>query len=338
MSGLIIPVFYAMLQLVTYFVIGFALRRKKMFSSEFFRQTGRFVVRIALPTYYFVRLAVVDIGEIVSAAFFPAAAVVLMALTLGISAAVMSAGGFEGRTKRAGIAMGTFGNSSMLPLFFIEIFPLSVPVIETTFGINTPLLYLGAFTIVQSPMLWAVGNYLVAGSMGRPKLRELISPPVFGVLGGLAAASLNIVPFLEDPALPFYYVYTSLENVGLTIFPLMIICLGAAIADMGKQSDVSRKTLYSLAFSVASVRLLIMPLLFIALYFLFIRPLGLSPAHTWVLFLEMHIPPGTTLSIMAIQKGVNEEQTAFAILVNYVLYLFLLPVYILILLSLPGIL
>ncbi|MCF7944304.1 MAG: AEC family transporter [Spirochaetia bacterium] len=338
MSGLVIPVFYAMLKLITYFVVGFSLRRFNLFSSEFFRNTGRFVVRIALPFYYFVRLSAVNIDEILSALFFPAAAIILLLLTLGISAAVMSVTGFQGRTKRVGIGLATFGNSSLLPLFFIEVFPLSVPLIETTFGINTPLLYLGAFTIVQSPMLWALGNYLVAGSIGKPKLKEFISPPIFGVLAGLISASMNILPYLQDHSLPFYYIYSSLENIGLTIFPLMIICLGAAIADTDRHKEISKKNLYSLAFSVALVRLLIIPALFIALYFFFIVPLNFSPAYTWILFLQMHIPPGTSLSIMAIQKGINEAQTSFTIMVTYVMYLFLLPIYMLILLSLPGVL
>lgn len=338
MVGLVIPVFYAMLQLITYFVIGFFLRKKQSFSAEYFKHTSRLVVRVAMPVYYFIRLALTDFDAILSAMFFPAASLILTFIACGISIAVMSLFGFSGRHKRAGVAMGTFGNTSFMPLFLIEIFPLSVPIIEATFGIRTPLLYLGAFTIVQSPLLWAVGNYLVSGKVGRPKLSDFISPPIVGILSGLAVAALRIDHIILDPRYPLYHLFQSLENVGLIIFPLMIICLGAAIADLERDTQTAKKVLYKMAFAVASIRLFIFPMLFILLYFVVIRPLGLSSAHTWVLFLQMHIPTGTSLSIMAIQAGVNKEETSFVILVNYILYLIVLPVYIIVLFSLPGIL
>ena len=336
--ALVIPVLYAMLQLLTHFAIGLVLRRRNVFSQQFFAQTSRFVVRVALPIYYFVRLAVIDVEQIVSALFFPGAAIALTTAGFLLSAAVLTLLGFEGRQKRAGIALGTFGNTGFLPLFMIEIFPLSVPLIEAAFGITTPLLYLGAFSLVQSPLIWAFGYYLVAGSLQRPRLRDLVSPPIFGIACGLAVALAGGAPLLLDATRPWYHVYTSLEKVGIIIFPLMIICLGATIADLDNAAGRSGKRLYSLAFGVAAVRLVAFPLLFVAVYFFLIRPLQLSPAHTWVIFLQMHIPPGTSLSIMAIQAGVNEENTAFVILVNYVLYLVALPLYVIFLFTLPGIL
>jgi predicted permease len=296
------------------------------------------VVRIGLPIYYFVRMAVVDITQIASALIFPALSILLVFVTLIISMFVMNMLHIRGPQKRVGMALGTFGNSSFLPLFMIELFPLSVPQIEQIFGISTPLLYLGAFTIMQSPLLWGVGNYLVSGRMGRPKLKEIVSPPVFGIIIGLLVAAFQVTPIIEDPRLPFYHLFKSLEKVGMTIFPLMIICLGATIADMNTAKGISKKFLYKMALSVGSIRFLIVPLLFLGLYFAVLRPLNLSNAHVWVIFLQMHIPPGTSLSIMAVRRGIHETETSFVILFNYALYLFLLPMYVLVLLSLPGIL
>lgn len=333
-----LPVLYAMLQLITHFTIGFLLRRRNVFSSRFFVDISRFVVRVALPIYYFVRLAAIDVDQLLSALFFPLAALAITTTGFLLSVVVLTLLGFTGRQKRAGIALGTFGNTGFMPLFLVEIFPLSLPVIEATFGITTPLLYLGAFSLVQSPLIWAFGNYLVAGSLKPPRIGELISPPVFGILAGLIVASLGATTILTDPSLPLYHIYTSLEKIGVIIFPLMIVCLGATIADLNRTASRSSNRLFSLAFGVAAVRLVALPLLFLALYFFFIVPLRLSPAHTWVLFLQLHIPPGTSLSIMAIQAGVNEENTAFVLLVNYVIYLFVLPVYVMILFSLPGVL
>lgn len=327
-----------MLQLITHFAIGFALRRRNVFRADFFVDISRFVVRVALPIYYFVRLAAIDVDQLLSALFFPFAALVITSIGFMLSVAILTLLRFEGRQKRAGIALGTFGNTGFMPLFMVEIFPLSLPVIEATFGITTPLLYIGAFSMVQSPLIWAFGNYLVAGSLDPPRIGELISPPVFGIVAGLIVAATGVTPLLTDPSLPLFHIYTSLEKIGIIIFPLMIVCLGATIADLKRTVPRPPNRLVPLALAVSAVRFVALPLLFLVLYFVILVPLQLSPAHIWVLFLQMHIPPGTSLSIMAVQAGINEENTSFVLLVSYLLYLFLLPLYVMILLSLPGVL
>jgi predicted permease len=85
------------------------------------------------------------------------------------------------------------------------------------------------------------------------------------------------------------------------------------------------------------VRLLLVPALFFGLYFLVKDLPFISNAMIWVIFLQMHIPPGTSLSVMAVRRGSFQTETSYAILVNYIAYLFLLPIYILLLLSLLGI-
>ena len=50
--------------------------------------------------------------------------------------------------------------------------------------------------------------------------------------------------------------------------------------------------------------------------------------------MEMTTPPATNLALMAAKAGQNEEHVTFGILANYVLYLFVLPVYIIIFLRL----
>jgi predicted permease len=337
MANLIIPVLYAMLQLITFFVLGFFFRKKNIFSSQFFKDTSKFIVIVGLPLYYFVRMAVVDIEGLKVALFFPFISILLTLVTMVIAFFVMAMFKIEGSHRRVGLALGSFGNTSFIPLFMIEIFPLSVPIIEQIFGVSEPLLYLGAFTIAQSPLLWGIGDYLVSGKMSRPKLKELISPPMFGIIFGLMVSGFGFSHHLKDPMLPYFHIFQSLDKVGMTIFPLTIICLGATIADMGIGENVSRKFLNKLAIAVAMVRLLLVPALFFGLYFLVKDLSFITNAMIWVIFLQMHIPPGTSLSVMAVRRGAFQTETSYAILVNYIAYLFLLPIYILLLLSLPGI-
>ncbi len=337
MGSYAVPVIYAMLQLVTYFFIGFMLRKGNIFSRYFFVQLSRFVVRVALPVYFFIRMSMMDVSNITDALVFPLAALILTALGFALSIPLLTLFKFEGTQKRAGIALSTFANTGFLPLFMVEVFPLTVPVIRDTFGTADPLLYIGVFSVVQSPLIWAIGSYLVSGSLKRPKFNEIFNPPIYGIILGLIFAALGFQPVLRNPLLPLYHVFTALEQLGLIVFPLVIVCLGAIIADFDRAAVRKGSKIITLAVIVSAVRLVIFPLLFIAAYFFLLRPSGLSPAHIWVIFLQMHIPPGTTLSIMAVQAKVNEANTSFVLLVTYILYLMVLPIYIMIFLSLPGV-
>ncbi len=225
-----------------------------------------------------------------------------------------------------------------MPLFFIEIIPLSLPLVAERFGIRVPLLYVGAFMLVQSPLYWAAGNYLVGGGLEPPRPKTLITPPLVGIGLGIAAAAVGLGPFLQERTLPFYYVYSALGRIGSIIFPLVILCLGATIADLRGRVSSDRRPLRKLAAAVSAVRFLLLPLLFLALYFLVLRPLRVPPAMVWVFFLQFHIPPGSSLTIMAVQAGMNEESTSYVILATYLLYLFVFPLYLMLFLSLPGVL
>ncbi len=334
----VVPVLYGMLQLITLFVIGFILRRRNVFSSDFFKDLSRLGTRVALPLYYFARLSSADIGALKSAFMFPLAAILLTTVGLSLSYGAMKALRFQGNTLRAGMVLGAFGNSGFLPLFMVEMFPLSVPVVAELFGVETPLVYLSAFTLAQSPLVWSVGNYLISGRLGKPRIRDFINPPIIGILAGITVALLHVEPYLQDRLLPFFHIASAIEQFGVVFFPLVIITLGAIIADLGTISFKSKRHLYLLASAAGCIRLLVFPLLFILLYFTVLHPLNFSRAQIWVIFLQMHIPPGTIFTMMAIQADINREETAFTVMVTYLLYLILLPVYILTLFSLPGIL
>ena len=49
--------------------------------------------------------------------------------------------------------------------------------------------------------------------------------------------------------------------------------------------------------------------------------------------LQMHIPPGTSLSVMAVRRGAFQTETSYAILVNYIAYLFIANLYLVVTLT-----
>ena len=191
--------------------------------------------------------------------------------------------------------------------------------------------------LVGSPVLWSGGNYLCAGASGRPKLRSLLSPPIFGILAGLLVTSSGLQPLLFDNRLPFYHIYAAFNQIGGVVPPLLLFCLGATIANLREIEPGNRRALVRVSVHVSIVRFLFVPALFFAAYFAVIRPLRLSPAHAWVIFLQMVVPPATSLSLLAARGKNHEDHVGFALLVTYILYIGILPLYLVVFLSLPGI-
>ncbi len=233
------------------------------------------------------------------------------------------------------MALSCFGNSAIIPLMMIEIFPVTLPLIAERFGTLTPTLYVGIYVLVQNPLLWTLGNFLVSGKGKKPALKELITPPLIGILAGLLVVITGLKSILFQEQLPFYHVYGALYRLGQGAYPMILLCLGSMIANI--KAKEGRKILLKQALTVSSVRFLIMPMLFLCIYFLLLRRLELSQAQIWMLFLEFHVPPATNLSIMASRRP-NESLVSFTILLTYAGYLIILPVFLLIFLSLPGIL
>ncbi len=319
-------------------VIGGILARSDIWSKEFFTQLSRFTVRIALPIYFFARLSQINPADIRTGVIFPFIAICV--ITLGGVCGTLLFHFFPGATpnKRVGIALCTFGNGGMLPLNLIEIFPLTLPLIGERFGITTPSLYVGAYLLGQTPILWSVGNFLVTGKGHIPKLCELLTPPLFGIVGGLLVVILGLQPLLLDESLPLYHLLKSLERFGKVAFPIILLCLGSMITRIHFDQHSNRQELLTQALLVSIARFLVLPLLFIIIYLFILRRLPLTPAQNWVIFLEMHLPPASNLSMMAAQTGMNENQVSCSTVIAYLVYMVALPIYMLVFLSLPGVL
>ncbi len=330
-----LAVFYTLLQLLLLSALGFGLSRFRGYPRVLFQGINRLTLNVGLPVYFFVSISKTSVADIRSGWIFPIAAACLIGVNLAISAPLFRVLRFEEADRRAGMALSAFGNSSYIPLALMEIFPITIPAIAQRFSALTASVYVGTFLLVNSPLQWTLGNWLVAGQGRRPKVTELITPPFVGIVAGLAVVLLGIQPVLFEPNLPFLYAYKAMEKIGGLTLPLIMVCLGAMIADLPFDRESGREMI-GMALGVSAVRYLAMPLLFVALYLVVLRPSGLTPVQTWVIFLEMHVPPATNLTIMAARAGRNEHHVSFTLLFTYLLYVLALPVFLLVFLRLTG--
>ncbi|MCX7029489.1 MAG: AEC family transporter [Spirochaetes bacterium] len=329
---MVLAVFYALLQLLFLSGLGFFLSRLRGWPRELFHGFNRFVAGVALPVSFFTSIARTEAASLRAAWIFPIVAVAVMLLGLAFSAPLFGLAGFSRENRRAGMGLSTFGNSGYLPLALMEILPLSLPALSERFGFSVVPLYIGTFLLVNSPILWSLGNWLVAGT-GRPRLGELITPPFIGIVAGLAVVGFGLQRPLLDQALPFFHVFRALERIGATTVPLIMVALGAMIGELAFEPG-TRRGLFGMAAAVSVVRFVLFPAAFVAAYFLVLKPLAFSPAQVWTIFLLMHLPPATNFSVMASRAGKNEAQVSFTLLATYLVYLAALPLYLLLFLRL----
>ena len=329
MSNYFLPVFYVVLQLLIIIGIGFVVRKSGRWADNFFQGLSRLVVRVVLPFYFIVRVSQTDLSQIRVMLLMPVSAAIVVGTGLVLSLILFTILPFRGSDRRAGIAMATFGNSGYMPLAIAEIVPLSVPLVGERFGLEFPPILIAAYLFVQSPVLWSVGRHILTKSdtnRSGIRIRDLLSPPLVGILIGLAVALSGLGKVLDNPALPIAPVFAALERLAAITLPLALLNLGGLIGGL-KVTRAELKPLIGMTGAVALVRLVLLPGLFYACFFGFLRHWSLAPAVIFVLFLETHTPPATNLSLMAGEAGVNEHHTAVTILGSYLLYLLLMPVY-----------
>jgi hypothetical protein len=305
------------------------VRRSGRWADNFFQGLSRLVVKVALPFYFIVRVSRTDLSQIKTMLLMPIAAVVVVGIGFVLSLVLFTVLPFRGSDRRAGIAMASFGNSGYLPLAIAEIVPLSIPLVGERFGVEFPPILIAAYLFIQSPLLWSVGRYIITktdATRSGIRVRNLLSPPLVGILIGLAVALSGLGKVLDNPALPVAPVFAALERLSAITLPLALLNLGGLIGGLKVTRDDLR-SLLGMTGAVALMRLVLLPGLFYASFFGVLRHLSLAPAVMFVLFLETHTPPATNLSLMAGEAGVNEHHTAVTLLGNYILYLLLMPVY-----------
>ncbi|MFP4113008.1 MAG: AEC family transporter [Spirochaetota bacterium] len=334
MSAYLLPVFYAVLQLIILIAVGFLARRMGSWTDDFFRGLSRFVVRIALPLYFVGRVGRTDLSEFGQLLVMPVAAAAMVAFGLAVGRLLFAVLPFRGANRRAGIALGTFGNAGYMPLILAEIVPASVPVLAESFAPDLVPVLVAAYVFVFSPLLWSIGNLVITAPDDTRRsfdLRRLISPPLVGIVVGVAVSLSGLAEHASDPRLPVAHLFSAIDRLSAITLPAALISLGALIGGLRIPKGAFSHYL-GLALAVAAMRFVAFPALFFTLSATGALS-SLAPAIVFTLFLETHTPPATNFTLMVGETGVNTEHTAVTLLVGYVVYLLVMPFYLVLFLS-----
>ena len=325
MLELIMPVFFTMMQIFFFLSIGFFLRKFSKFPDSFFSSLGKLVVQVTVPLYFIARMAQTDLAALIRAIRFPLLSLGVFSIATFLGWALFSISKEKSETKSIGIAMSGIGNAGYLPISIVELMPASLPIITSIFNTELALFYIGAFLFFYSPLLWTFGQIYMKGGSLKGIRKGIISPPMIGIIIGVLLAATGIGNWFTMPGNILGAIFPAIQRIGDMTIPLVLIVLGSMAGGLVINRN-NLKELLLMTCRVSFIRFLIMPAIFF-LFMFFWRSDIWTPTEQWVVFLQFTTPPATNLSIMASDSRVRQDLVPFVLIVTYIIFLLVFPIY-----------
>lgn len=155
--------------------------------------------------------------------------------------------------------------------------------------------------------------------------KGIISPPMIGIIIGVLLAATGIGNWFTMPGNILGAIFPAIQRIGDMTIPLVLIVLGSMAGGLVINRN-NLKELLLMTCRVSFIRFLIMPAIFF-LFMFFWRSDIWTPTEQWVVFLQFTTPPATNLSIMASDSGVRQDLVPFVLIVTYIIFLLVFPIY-----------
>jgi predicted permease len=209
----------------------------------------------------------------------------------------------------------------MLPLAGMQnagylVLPVGLALFPDQF--DTFAVYVFLFVLGFNPVLWSFGKVLVTGNHGqKPKLRDLLTPPLVANLVGIAAAVSGTGRLLPRPVLD------SIDLLGTAAVPTATVVLGAVLGSI----SVRFKNHLGDALRTTAVKFFALPLIVI-LVLQAVRLHATNPLLAEFFVIEAASAPAVGLVLMVRTYGGNEQRVGTVMFVSYVVCALALPAWI----------
>lgn len=224
----------------------------------------------------------------------------------------------------AAAALAGIMNSFYIPM------PLAVAVLPAQYHAEA-LVLIGVAVLAINPVQWTLGTWLVIGDRAaerrdwRKSLRQILSGPVVGVVGG---ALLSLVPGLPSAArfepgsfMPLRMVFEAMDMIGKAMAPLAMLIIGALIAQCELRTSISVRRLIP----IVLIRFLIVPGIVYTLLTRDVIPaIGIVG---FILMLEAASPPAMNLALAARRFDGEWQVVSGLQLVANLLAVIILPIW-----------
>jgi len=235
----------------------------------------------------------------------------------------------------AGIAMALVGTGlgavvfasqlpekrDMLPLAGMQnagylVLPVGLALYPDRF--DTFAVYVFLFILGFNPILWSLGKVLVTGASGqKPRLRDLLTPPLVANLVGIWAAISGVGRMLPAPVL------SAIDLVGTAAVPVATVVLGAVLGGI----SVRFRSHLGDAVRAMSIKFLVLPMIVVAVVQM-VHLHATNPLLAEFFVIEAASAPAVGLVLQVRTYGGNEQRVGTVMFLSYVACTLALPAWV----------
>ncbi len=184
-----------------------------------------------------------------------------------------------------------------------------LPICSEIFG-EVGLFYASFFLIPNRIFMWTAGISLFEKADNKTKWKNvLLNPNIIAVEVGLLFSIFSI-------RLPSFINY-SIEHIGATVSPISMMVVGAILADVDLKTIFDKSVFY-----MASIRLVLLPLLTLGIATLF----HLDSTVSGIALVLTSMPVGTTTALLAAKYNADVNFASKCVFVTTMLSLITVPI------------
>ncbi|HBC89581.1 MAG TPA: hypothetical protein DCZ94_21800 [Lentisphaeria bacterium] len=325
---------------------GVILAKFKILDSSSLQTLSKVIFHLLLPCMLFASFTEkINFAKLMELWVLPVTGVIFIVTGLALGTLAVRMIRISPEYKSVVTATCGFGNAMYLP------FPLVIAICTIFPEFNKEpelqamgIIYVSMFVIAFSPMMWTVGyNILGEKSHSSLKVSDFITPPVWGIIAGLIAASIPSITLssgnvfslraaLCDSSGFLHPVFTTCVSLGNAVVPCAMIVLGGSFA----LSPLAKHLDFRPAVIVIAVKLIILPVLAIA-YIKTLMHFNLIPHGkaqdtllALVMLIQSAVPPATSLIVISSLQKKNVDEMGSLLLWLYLTSLLTLTIFIVI--------
>lgn len=307
----------SVLSLLALVGVGWWIAGRSWFGASGAALFSKYTVQVAVPCYMFYNMTDVCGSREELLHLFQRVPLPAFVILCNFAMGIVLARALKVERMRRGVFLNVITFSNVVFVGF--------PVVSSLFG-ERCLPYAMIYYLANTVFFWTAGVWFLRRCSAAPEpcslgqiLRGIFSPPIVGMLLGVAAVLLQIT--VPD------FLYTPITMLKNTATPIAMLFIGSVI----RSTDLSRMKLSRDLGAVLIVRFLLSPALVGAL----MAALPLDTLMRQVFFLLSAMPAMTQLGVMAKETGSDYSFAAVLITVTTTVSMAVIPLYMALIQVLP---
>jgi hypothetical protein len=292
-------------------LIGYITAKAGIITQEISRGLSNIVIKICLPLLIFTTVSTLN----VTPETFKGGVTVLISSYIALIVFYL----FGTASSKMLDLQGATRNVYTVHMMFGNIVYLGYPLFNSLFPGGEGILYAVFYHIASTSLMWTWGVYLInkhlTENMGIKALKSLINQNIIAFILGLIVFFLK----LELPTI----IFKPLNSLGGATTNLSMLFVGSTLAHVQVRNAFSKISIYILA----SIKMILTPLLFLAVFLMIERIFNLQINHIikTVIVLEVAMPCMANVAIVARSYDSDYTYATECVFLTTIFSIFSLP-------------